>query len=391
MTTPLPRLLERRSIAVVLGDGGVGKTTVAAALAAVAAASGRRVLCVTVDPANRLRDSLGLSGRFGVEEPVSLAGFPCGPGTAGSLHAMILDAATELDRLVRRMAPSPEAVERITGNDFYRKAATRMTGTHEYLAMERLLDASESGRYDLVVLDTPPERHALDFLDAPDRLGDLLGNEVFRMFVSASSGLSRMGLGVLRFRRLVVSGIARFTGEETFHAVLDFVLAFAPMFDRLRERAGRMRDWLRGDEAATFLVCRTGGPCREHVRASVDALASRGIRPAAILLNRVHTWPPCGDCPAAGDIVDAGRMKDALLSDPALGLHDRATLSGLAGRALALAGRYRLLSREDAERLAALREQFAPTPVYGLPLLRDEVRDLASLSKFAGAIREAMA
>lgn len=390
MTTPLPRLLEGRSIAVVLGDGGVGKTTVSAALAAVAAASGRRVLCVTVDPANRLRDSLGLSGRFGIEEPVSLDGFPCAPGTAGSLSAMILDAATELDRLVRRMAPSPEVVDRITKNDFYRKAATRMTGTHEYLAMERLLDASESGRYDLVVLDTPPERHALDFLDAPDRLGDLLGNDLFRMFVSASSGLSRMGLGVLRFRRLVVSGIARFTGEETFHAVLDFMLAFAPLFERLRERASRMRDWLRGEESATLLVCRTGGPCREHVRASVDALATRGIRPAAILLNRVRTWPPGGDRSSAGDTVDAGRMKDALLSDPALGLHDRATLSDLAGRALALAGRYRLLSREDAERLAVLREQFAPTPVYGLPLLRDEVRDLASLSKFVAAVRDAV-
>ena len=145
-------LARDRQVLVVLGDGGVGKTTVAAAMAARLALSGRRVLAVTVDPANRLKDALGLSGRPGVEEPVSLAALgPITPG--GTLSAMVLDTATELDRLVLRVAPTDEARRRIMDNVFYRKAVTRMAGTHEYMAMERLLEALESGRYDLVVLD----------------------------------------------------------------------------------------------------------------------------------------------------------------------------------------------------------------------------------------------
>ena len=181
-------LARDRQVLVVLGDGGVGKTTVAAAMAARLALSGRRVLAVTVDPANRLKDALGLSGRPGVEEPVSLAALgPITPG--GTLSAMVLDTATELDRLVLRVAPTDEARRRIMDNVFYRKAVTRMAGTHEYMAMERLLEALESGRYDLVVLDTPPERHALDFLDAPDRLDALLGSEAIALVVVSKTAV----------------------------------------------------------------------------------------------------------------------------------------------------------------------------------------------------------
>ena len=105
----------------------------------------------------------------------------------------------------------------------------------------------------------------------------------------------------------------------------------------------------------------------------------------------MHAWPPCGECPDAGDVVDAGRLKDAFLSDPSLGLLDRGTLTDLASRTLALAGRYRRFSRDDAERLATLRGWFATTPVFALPLMRDEVRDLAGLVKFVGVVRDAVA
>ncbi len=380
--------LQDRSIAVVLGDGGVGKTTVAASLSALAAASGRRVLTVTVDPSNRLKDALRISGAPGVEEAVPL---PADGGTppAGTLHAMVLDAATELDRLVRRVAPSDQVRDRITGNVFYRKAAATMAGTHEYMAMERLLEALESKRYDLVVLDTPPERHALDFLDAPARLDALLGSDAFRLFVSASAGLSRAGLEAVRFKKLVLRGIGKFAGEETFLALLDFVLAFAPMFQGFRDRAGRVGGWLTGPGCATFVVCRPGLRCGEAVRVPIEALRARGISPSAVIVNRVHLWPPPGARAGKADLVDAASMKDALLAAPALGLYDRQALVELAGRTLGLASRYRARATEDGERLAMLQAAVTPTPVYALPELRDEVRDLPGLVRFADLVRDA--
>ncbi|MBM4394258.1 MAG: AAA family ATPase [Deltaproteobacteria bacterium] len=386
--------LSGRSIAIVLGDGGVGKTTVAAALAAMSAASGRRVLAVTVDPSNRLKDSLGLSGTPGVEEEVPLRDFAPAPG--GSLRAMVLDAATELDRVVREASPSDEVRRRITENVFYRKAASRMTGTHEYMAFTRLSDALASGRHDLVVLDTPPERHALDFLDAPARLDSLLGNDAFRLFVSASAGLSRAGLEAIRLRRLVLRGIGRFAGEETFLQVLDFVLAFSPLYEHFRVRAARVKDLFASPACATVLVCRPNpARCPEAGGAGpADALRARGIEPVAVVANRVLVWPPpeaggAGTGGGGAGPADAASVKDALSSEPALGLYDRDMVSALAGRILGLAGRYRERAEEDAARVTALREAVAPAPVHVVPGLREEVRDLASLARFARVMRGA--
>lgn len=374
-----------RSLLLVLGEGGVGKTTVSAAIAGLCASAGRRVLVVTVDPSNRLKDSLGLSGAPGMEEAVPLKGF--GPAAGqGSLHAMILDAATELDRLVDRLAPDEETKRRITGNVFYRKAAARVAGTHEYTAMERLLETLDSGRYDLIILDTPPERHALEFLQAPARLDALLGSDAFRMFVNASSGLSRLGVAAIRWRPLVLKGISRFAGEETFLAVLDFVLAFSPMFEGFRERAARVDEWLKGSGASTILVVRPEVGALSFASGTLKRLSERGIRPEAVVVNRVHAWPPEGCRSRPAETMDAGVLKDALLSESVLGLMDRSTLSALASDALRLATDYRALAREDEARISAMRETLAPVPVVSLPLLRGEVRDLSSLAAFAHVV-----
>ncbi len=391
---PLGALIERlgsRAVAVVLGDGGVGKTTLAAALAAVLARKGERVLAVTVDPSNRLRTSLGLSGPAGVEEPVALEGFgparPTAPGS-GSLHAVVLDAATEMTRLVTRLVPDDATRRRITDNIFFRKAAGTMTGTHEYAAMERLLEALESGRYTRVVLDTPPERHALDFLDAPARLNALLSSEVFQLFVRASSGLSRAGLEAIRWKSLILKGISRFAGEETFLAVLDFVLAFEPLFEGFRERAARVRTLLSGPDSATLVVCRPGERCAEGVLATLSALQGRGITPAAVVANRVHAWPMPGGEPAglAGSVVDAAAVKDALGSAPALSLLPPEELRDLATEVLVLARRYRDLAERDEAHVRSLRSAVDPIPVFGVPLLAEEVRDLAGLARFAAVL-----
>lgn len=381
--------VRERSIVVVLGDGGVGKTTVASALAMLAAARGRRVLAVTVDPSNRLKTAMGLAGRPGEEEPVDLAGLPAvAPG--GSLHAMVLDAATEMDRLVERLVHTPEARRRITDNVFYRKAAATMAGTHEYMAMERLLEALESQRYDLVVLDTPPERHALDFLDAPARLDGLLSSDVFRLFVTASSGLSRIGLGAVRWRSLILKGISKFAGEETFLAILDFVLAFQPLFDGFRRRAARVGSWFTGPDCSTVIVCRPGPRCALEVGSTLDALHGRGIEPAAVVANRVRFWPPPGSRGQDTGTVSADTLRTRLDSDPALSLHDPGSLDDLAARTLDLAGSYRELAEEDQDHLETLRRSTRPVALYEIPLLKGEVRDPDSLGLFATVVERAV-
>ncbi len=385
---PLNELVERigtSRVIVVLGDGGVGKTTLAAALAVVLARRGERVLAVTVDPSNRLRTSLGLSGPAGVEEAVRLEARE-GRGTP-SLHAVVLEAGTEMQRLISRLVPDEATRRRITDNVFFRKAAGTMTGTHEYAAMERLLEALESGRYTRVVLDTPPERHALDFLDAPARLNALLSSDIFQLFVRASSGLSRAGLEAIRWKSVILKGISRFTGEDTFLAVLDFVLVFEPLFEGFRERATRVRTLLSGPDSATLVVCRPGKRCAEGVLATLSALRGRGITPAAVVANRVHVWPVPGGAPGReGCVVDAAAVKDALGSSPALSLLAPEELRDLASEVLVLARQYRDLAERDEADVSTLRAAVRPIPVFRVPLLPEEVRDLPGLERFAAAL-----
>ena len=367
-------LLDRiahKSIVIVLGDGGVGKTSVAAALAALAAASGRRVLAVTVDPSNRLRDALGLRGPPGEEEEVPLLDFDAKAG--GFLRAMVLDAATELERLAREAGVQG----RITDHVFFRKAATRLAGAHEYAAFARVADALESSRYDLVVLDTPPERHALDFIDAPSKLDTLLGQGLLDAFIGS---LSRAGTRTVRFRRLVLLGVGRLAGEDTFISVLNFLLDLVPVYESYRTRAARVRQLFATPACAAIVVCRPGRPV-----GSIAALRARGIEPAAVLANRVLTWPSTG----GHGMVDAAIMKDALALEPALGLLDRDALSALATRLLHLAQVYRERANEDAVQVARLRDAVAPVPVHVVSELGFDLSDLRGLAHLARALSQA--
>ena len=384
----LDHMASDRQILVVLGDGGVGKTSVAAALAASLALSGRRVLAVTVDPANRLKDSLGLSGTPGLEESVPLNRFgSVAPG--GTLFAMVLDASSELDRLVARVAPSEEIRLRITGNVFYRKAAARMSGTHEYMAMERLLEALESGRYDLVILDTPPERHALDFLDAPDRLDRLLESDTLRLFVRASSSLSQSGLSALLGKGVLLRGIARFAGEETFLALLDFVMAFSPMFKGFRERAGRVKALLTSRRTATILVGRPEASAAHRLKQAADELTRRGLEPSVVLVNKVHSWPPPGCSIPSAAIIDDHALRDTLLAEPALQLEDRESLVRLAAQVQTMSREYRKQATADALCLQEIRTALSPITVAAIPMMRGEVRDLDGLATLVSYLNDA--
>ncbi|MDF3068335.1 MAG: Arsenical pump-driving ATPase, partial [Polyangiaceae bacterium] len=225
------RLVAERRVVVCAGAGGVGKTTVAAALSLSAARRGRRVLCLTIDPARRLADSLGISLAPGVEAEVAselLAAV--GAPARGSLSITMLDPKQVFDDLVKRHASSPVVAERILSNQFYRHVSTSLAGTQSYMAMEKVLSVLKSGRFDLIVLDTPPTSEALDFLDAPERLVEALDSPAMRWLVQSfqpSSGFS------MRLLARGVAALLRTMGRVTGRGFLEDMAAFVGELNEL--------------------------------------------------------------------------------------------------------------------------------------------------------------
>jgi len=252
----LQAVLANREVLVVCGTGGVGKTTISATLALGAALSGRRALVMTIDPARRLADALGIVGRL--NEPVAIdLGDAAAPG--GSLDAMMLDAKATFDETVRRFASTPEAAERVLANDYYQRASATLSGSQEYMAMEKLLEVHGAGRWDIVVLDTPPTRNALDFLDAPDRMMSIVENGAMKWlgaarddskrFSAARAGLRIFGKG----KEKLFAIFERFTGGEVVQGLSEFASVFSGLMPGFRARAEGVRDLLTS-EATSFLM-----------------------------------------------------------------------------------------------------------------------------------------
>lgn len=276
---------------VVVGAGGVGKTTLAAALGLAAAESGARTLVMTFDPSLRLKDALGV-GDAARQRPVSV---PL-PG-AGHLDVSLLDARATFDDLVQRYAPDAAAAARILGNRFYQHLAGHLAGTLEYMAVERLFEVSAEGRYDRVILDTPPTQQAIDFLEAPDRIVAFLDSGALRIALAPwFSGGGRLRAGAAR-------GIARLldrvVGLGLLSDMAEFFQAFGPLYAGFRERALAVRQLLRDPGTAFAVVSGTGVERIPETLFFARRLRDAGHRLAAVVVNQVHppvTLPP--DLPA---------------------------------------------------------------------------------------------
>ncbi|MEO7428433.1 MAG: ArsA-related P-loop ATPase [Acidimicrobiales bacterium] len=236
-------VLERR-ILVCCGSGGVGKTTTAAVLALEAAKAGRRAVVVTIDPAKRLADALGLEGLTGT--PSKIEG-----EWSGELWALMLDTKSTFDDLVVANASSPEQGQRILQNRFYRNISGALSGTQEYMAMEKLYELHQRTDFDLVVVDTPPTRNALDFIDAPRRLSRFLDHRLFRMITSPGRGIAKaVNVAAQAFLRTV----AKVVGAEVIDDAVAFFQAFEGMEEGFRERADAVLGLLSDDDTAFVLV-----------------------------------------------------------------------------------------------------------------------------------------
>lgn len=284
-----------RPLLVVVGSGGVGKTTIAAALGVASALDGADTLVMTFDPSRRLKDALGVGDAAG-DAAVRVA-----LDAPGRLDASLLDARATFDRLVRRYAPDPAAVDRIFGNPFYARLAGTLAGILEYMAVERLFEVAREGRYKRIILDTPPTRQALDFLQAPDRIVRFLDSSTVRIALQGwfSDTGSLAGAPLRLVGRGVESVLDRAIGLSFLRDMTEFFQAFAPLFQGFRQRAIEVQKLLRHQDTMFLMVA---GPAPDRTADAMyfaRRLSEAGHRLGPVIVNQVHpVLPPDPSAPA---------------------------------------------------------------------------------------------
>jgi len=352
--TALDAAMGGAEVVVCCGSGGVGKTTTAAVIGLEVARRGRRAVVVTIDPARRLADALGLPGGLAADpQRIDL------PGADGELWAMMLDTAAAFDGVVRRNARDARQAERILANPFYRNISGALSGTQEYMAAETLHQLHGDERFDVVVVDTPPSRNALDFLEAPGVLARFLDHRLFRLLMLPA----RRGMGLVNATtQPLLRAIGRVVGSDVLADAVAFFQAFAGMEQGFRARAEDVMALLRSDATRYVIVA---SPHRDTVTEAVwfaGKLAEHGIPRLAGVANRVH--PPFG----AGTAAEAAEQA-AAVTDPGVAELWR-NVAEL--RALAEAARLEL---------APLVELLDGGPLAEVPLLAGDVHDLDGLDE----------
>ena len=343
-----------RSIIVCCGAGGVGKTTTAAAIALQAARAGRKACVVTIDPARRLADALGLD---------SLSNSPSRiDGTwPGELSALMLDPKGTFDDLVHRYAETPEQAEGILANRIYRNLTGTLSGTQEYMAMEKLYELVEEGGFDIVVVDTPPSRHALDFLDAPRRLTHFLDNRLFRVLMVPT----RASLKVVGFAaQALLRTIAKVAGADIVRDAVTFFQAFEGMEEGFHARAARVRELLTQPSTAFVLVASPRPDSVDEAVHFAGKLVESDMSVTALIVNRVQ--PRFVDDDRLAALVE-------LAPPPGSALYD--LVENLQG--------YTAASDRDEQACADLVASVAPAPVARVPLLNTDIHDLDGLGNIA--------
>ena len=385
--TALGERLSGRRIAVCVGSGGVGKTTVAAALALSRALSGGRALVCTIDPARRLANALGLTALGNVEARIPEARLAeAGLHPSGQLFAMMLDVKRTWDELVARHAPDPARRDRILGNRLYQQMSAALAGSQEYMAMEKLHELASRRDYDLIVLDTPPTAHALDFLDAPARILDFLGNDAARTFLAPALGVGRFG-----FRLAQLSGgyaartLARFTGQQALLDLGEFLQSFQGMYDGFKERAAAVRALLASAEVGFVLVSSPSPLSVAEALAFHERLTAESMPVAGLVVNRLtpDLWPHPAPLPGPAEL--AGPLDAAGLLDETHGGRD--TGGGpLPERLAAALAEHQALADGERRALEPLLAR-VDGPCAIVPRLETDVHDLAGLARMAAVLR----
>ncbi len=375
----IEQLVADHRVVISAGSGGVGMTTIAASVALWGALQGRRTVVMTIDPARRLASSLDV-GELGAEprEIPAHAFAAAGLAPAAPLSAMMLDQKGAWDALVERHAP-PDAVPRILKNPFYQHLSQTFAGSQEYMAVEQLCVLVESRAWDLIVVDTPPTRHALDFLEAPQRLGDFLDRSVIKWFVKPyfSAGWSALR-AVNRSVGFLLRRLEQATGISALVEISDFFNSMSGLFENFQVRVDRAYEVLRGPETAFVLVTSP----EEQVLGDAEYLTSKlgelRIPLAGVVMNRVHQeFRPAGR--RAGKGTDLGPEDVGVVA----GVVARA-LGGASAEARELAANfvdYQVLARGESLRIEQFRADLPRRiPLVPVPNFPRDVHDLGALA-----------
>ncbi|WP_217921764.1 ArsA family ATPase [Miltoncostaea oceani] len=364
--------LSTRRLVVCAGAGGVGKTTVSAGIALRLAAEGARTVVVTIDPARRLATALGMTGLS--DEPQRVPADGVLPEGAGELWALQLDAKATFDRLVGRYAADDAARDRILGNRIYRHLSGAVAGAQEYMAVERLHELVEEGRFERIVLDTPPATNALDFLDAPQRITRFIEGRALRLLIRPGMAAGGIGWKIIHAGSgTVLSLLERLTGAQLLRDVGEFLAGFEGMYQGFAERAQAVRALLLSDDAAFVVVAAPDPDPLEQAVALAARLREEGFPLAGVVLNRVHRLPPGGP-PAAGSLAAA--LAGAGAPDP----------EGLADRAAAALADEQVLGLRDLDAREGLRGAVGADRVTEIPAFVREPVELTGIAEVAAAL-----
>ena len=339
-------LVEGRDICICAGAGGVGKTTTAAAIGVGMAQRGLKVAVLTIDPARRLANSLGLPELGNEERRIEL-------DAPGELWAMMLDPKRTFDEIVAKHAPDEATRDAVLSNRIYQELSTAVAGSQEYMAMEKLHELHVEGRYDLLVLDTPPTRNALDFLDAPDRLSRFIDSRSLQFFLAPS----RTGLKIFsRGTGLLFSILKRLTGVDLLQDLSDFFSSFGDMAEGFRERAKAVKELLADERTVFLLVTSPAHEAIEEAHFFREKLDEAGMPFGGVVVNRMHVEAD----------VDDPQVPSGL--DPDLERRLRENFDD-----------FRALALRDRENVAELTADLGERPLIVVPYLDEDVHDLAGL------------
>jgi anion-transporting ArsA/GET3 family ATPase len=375
--TSIEQLMAAHEIVIACGSGGVGKTTTAAAAAAMAAVRhGGKVLVVTVDPAKRLANALGIEGFGNTATQVPPAAFKeAGVSPRGQLWAAMLDTKQSWDDLVNRHAPDAVTARRILDNPLYQNITGRFVQSHEYIAVERLYELHSDGAYDLIVVDTPPTRNALDFLEAPQRMGDFFSSRLLRLLTVPYK--SRL----VNFASKPFYQVAdRILGTQFLQDIAEFFILFQTMSPGFVERAQAVTRLLH-DRRTTFLVVTTleAAPAHE-AEFFIDVLSSKKFHLGAVVLNKVLPSYLRDEGGAAARLAERLESRAAEVAQelaPAVAAGDPDQLQRVLSEVAENFIRFQLVAQREAEQEAALGR--VPDVVATVPFFDTDIYDLAGL------------
>jgi anion-transporting ArsA/GET3 family ATPase len=377
----LREVLLSHRVVVTVGSGGVGKTTTAAAMAVDAAMEGRRVLCLTIDPARRLANSLGLDEMTTSEQEVPRALFERqGLQCKGSLSAMMLDTKRTFDALVEKYASDDEARDRILENQIYQYVASSLAGTQEYMAMEKLHEVRKDPQWDLIVLDTPPTSSALDFLAAPERLIDAIDSPAMRWFLQVFEGAGKEAFGLVgRGATVLIRGIGRITGIEFLEQVAEFIGGINDLFGGFKERATQVSEALRSPEVAFVLVTSPDPMAISEAGYFSDKLDQAEMNRKAIIVNQVH---PLVEAPTISSEEQVRALSEVVPSS--------IDASNLQPRLFEALSTERVWAENDRAQVERLSEELGDgAHIVEVPSFDQDVYDLAALAKVASYLTNA--